>query len=122
MHVRARSEARRRVAVVQSAYLGDLVLTTPLLRELRRLGPDDDISVIVAPRSAGLAPCLPDVDRVVTWDKRAGTYGLRELWRMGRTLRSGRYAVGLAAQRSIRSGLAMVLGAVAIRDLALIHI
>jgi len=101
-----------RIVVVQSAYLGDLILTTPLLRELRRIAPHAELSVVVAPRAAALAPCLPAADRVLSWRKRAGIYGLRELWRTGRALAADRFDLAIAAQRSIRSGLALSLGRV----------
>jgi heptosyltransferase-2 len=95
--------------VVQTSFLGDVVLTTPLLRELARRGPVD---VVVRPDAAAILSGHPDVRRVVVYDKRGRDAGLGRLWRLARLLRAGGpYAAAYMAQGSPRSAaLALLAG------------
>ena len=95
--------------VVQTSFLGDVVLTTPLLRELAGRGPVD---VVVRPDAAPILAGHPDVRRVVVYDKRGRDAGLGGLWRLARRLRAGGpYAAAYLAQGSPRSAaLALLAG------------
>ena len=70
--------------VIQTSFLGDLVLTTPLLAELALRGPVD---VVVTPASAPLLANHPAVRDVIVFDKRGADRGLLGLWRFARSLR-----------------------------------
>src|SRR5437764_880354 len=70
--------------VVQTSFLGDVVLTTPLIAELATRGPVD---VVVRPDGAGVLAHNPDIRRVVVFDKRGVHAGARGLWKMASMLR-----------------------------------
>ncbi len=58
----------RRILVVRLDQIGDFVLTTPFLRELKRCAPLARITLVVKPELAELALTLPDIDEVLTFD------------------------------------------------------
>jgi heptosyltransferase-2 len=92
-----------RTLVVQTAWLGDVLLTTPLLEALAaRTGPVD---VLVTPDAAALVAAHPAVADVLTFDKRGRERGVVALWRKARALRARAYDVAVLAQGSFRSGL-----------------
>jgi heptosyltransferase-2 len=93
--------------VIQTSFLGDVVLTTPLIRELAKRGPVD---VLVTPQGAAVLANNPDIRKVIPYDKR-GTYGSAlNLWQTIRELRSRRpYDAAYLAQGSFRSGLLAVM-------------
>lgn len=96
--------------VVQTSFLGDVVLTTPLIAELAKRGPVD---VLATPQGAAVLANNPNIRSVIPYDKR-GTYGSTlNLWQTIRDLRARRpYEVAYLAQGSFRSGLiAMMTGA-----------
>ncbi len=96
--------------VIQTSFLGDVILTTPLIAELAKRGPVD---VLVTPEGAAVLANNPDIRNVIRYDKR-GTYGATlSLWQTVRQLRSRRpYDAAYLAQGSFRSGLlAMLTGA-----------
>jgi heptosyltransferase-3 len=56
---------RPRILVVALRRLGDVLLTTPLIRSIRRAWPDATLDVLVFADTAGILDGNPDVDRVV---------------------------------------------------------
>jgi len=95
--------------VIQTAFLGDVVLTTPLLAALaERHGPVD---VVTTPAAAALVETHPAVGAVLRYDKRGADGGVGGLWRLGRRLRARRYARVYLPHRSWRSAaLALLAG------------
>jgi len=84
--------------VIQTAFLGDVVLTIPLLQALaERHGAVD---VITTPGAASLIETHPAVRRVIRWDKKQGG-----AWALGRELRYERYGSVYLPHRSFRSAL-----------------
>jgi len=95
--------------VIQTSFLGDMVLTTPLIRELAQRGAVD---VVATPANAELLAHNPRVRHVYRYDKRgthAGVWGFRAVARLARA--SGPSDVAFLAQGSLRSAaLALVAG------------
>ena len=94
--------------VIQTSFLGDTVLTTPLIAELARRGPVD---VVTTPASASLLKNHPGIRAVVPYDKRNADSGARGFLRLAGRLRQFGYDAAYLAQGSLRSGaLAMAAG------------
>jgi heptosyltransferase-2 len=100
--------------VVQTSFLGDTVLTTPLIAELARRGPVD---VVVTPASAPLLARNPDIHELFVFDKRGADSGLLGFRRLAQRVRApdasadAPPAIAYLAQRSVRSGaLALAAG------------
>jgi ADP-heptose:LPS heptosyltransferase len=58
------------VLVVQLKRLGDLILTTPALVALRQTMPEARITLLIDHCSQELAPALPMVDEILTYDRK----------------------------------------------------
>jgi heptosyltransferase-2 len=96
--------------VIQTSYLGDVVLTTPLIAELAKRGPVD---VLATPTGVRALANNPAIRTLTQYDKR-DTYGAAiHLWRTVQRIRAGRpYDAVYLAQGSFRSALiAMMTGA-----------
>jgi heptosyltransferase-2 len=94
--------------VIQTSFLGDMVLTTPLLARLAESGPVD---VVATPAAATLLANHPAVRRVIPYDKRGTERGTLGFVRLAMRLRGERYDAAYLAQGSVRSGaLAMMAG------------
>jgi lipopolysaccharide heptosyltransferase II len=87
--------------VIQTAFLGDVVLTTPLLAALaERHGPVD---VVTTPAAAPLVETHPAVRQVIPYDKRGRDQGLAGMLGLARRLAAARYEVAYLPHRSLRS-------------------
>jgi heptosyltransferase-2 len=69
--------------VIQTSFIGDTVLTTPLIAELARRGPVD---VVVTPTSAALLANHPSIRKLYVYDKRGRDSGAGGLLRLARTI------------------------------------
>ncbi len=87
--------------VIQTAFLGDVVLTTPLLEALaRRAGPVD---VVTTPAALPLIETHPGVRRAIPYDKRGRDRGVAPFLALARALRAERYEAAYLPHRSLRS-------------------
>jgi len=87
--------------VVQTSFLGDMVLTTPLLAYLAERGVVD---VVSTPAAAALLANHPAVREVIVYDKRGKDRGIGGFLRLASQLRAKQYDVAYHAQGSPRSG------------------
>jgi heptosyltransferase II len=91
-----------RGVVIQTAFFGDVVLTTPLIRRAseRHAAPVD---VVMQPAAVPVLQNNPCIRDRIPYDKRGKDRGLAGFVRMVRLLRRRRYAVAYLAQSSLRS-------------------
>jgi heptosyltransferase-2 len=93
--------------VAQTSFLGDVVLTTPLVSALRRCVAPRRLAVLVRPEAAALLDGHPDVDQVLVDDKRGQNRGVLGVLRAARQLRHERFDVVVAPHRSLRTALVL---------------
>jgi hypothetical protein len=95
--------------VIQTSFLGDVVLTTPLIAELARRGP---VHVVATPAGAPLLARNPDVAGVTIYDKRGRARGVGGLATVAGEISAARSraandgageAIAYLAQGSVRS-------------------
>ena len=98
--------------VIQTAYLGDVILTVPLLCGIRKADPGGRITLVCTPDGARMASLVGVVDEVVTFDKKRAERGVYALLKKGGELRRRRFDAVFSPHRSFRSGmLARMTGA-----------
>src|SRR5258705_526557 len=93
--------------VIQTAFLGDVVLTTPLLSALAaRNGPVD---VVTTPIAAPLIETHPAVRQVIPYDKRGSDRGWKGVTALGRRLKAQHYDRAFLPHRSLRTAALALL-------------
>jgi heptosyltransferase-2 len=89
--------------VIQTAFLGDVVLTTPLLSALAER--DGPVDVVTTPAAAPLLETHPAVRQVIPYDKRGRDRGWRGLRTLARRLAGEGYARAYLPHRSLRTAV-----------------
>jgi heptosyltransferase-2 len=84
--------------VVQTSFLGDAVLTTPLIAELAERGPVD---VVVTPAGAPLLAHDPRIRTLFVYDKRGRDSGLAGLRRLARDVGGERESRAAARESGV---------------------
>ena len=94
-----------RIVVVQTAFLGDVILTLPLCSAIRTMLPDADVVLVTTPAAAEFVKGLGIVDQVVAFDKRGRHRSLASQSSLARSLAGpGRTSV-LVPHKSLRTAL-----------------
>jgi lipopolysaccharide heptosyltransferase II len=104
-----------RVLVVQTSFLGDTILTLPLLAEIKRRFPASKLSLLCTPLGQELLSGHPAVDETIVDDKKKTDRGWSGLWRKAKFLRTKGFTMALCPHKSFRSGLLLFLARIPYR-------
>jgi heptosyltransferase II len=105
----------RNIVVLQTAFIGDVLLTLPLIQAAQKAFTGAKIDIVVTPRSHELFAGHPLVREAISFDKRGADRGLRGLLRVAKLLRSRSYDLALIPHRSLRSAALALLAGVPMR-------
>jgi heptosyltransferase II len=97
------------VAVIQTAFIGDVILATPLLESARKSRPNETVVAVVRSGCENLLENNPFVDEIVTWDKRGKDRGITGIFNIVKKLSRFDIKTALIPHRSLRSGMALFL-------------
>lgn len=91
-----------RILVVQTAFLGDAVLTTPIFSALKQTFPKSKISVLCTPEINEIFSDNKNIDEILVMDKRGKDRGFLSIFRWSKLLKN-RFDIALLPHRSFRS-------------------
>lgn len=94
-----------KILVIQTAFLGDAVLTLPMIQKLKEIEPDSIIDVVSIPSTEEVFRASPYVNDVIIFDKKDRQKSLAALIRFIKFLRNKRYTKIYSPHRSFRSSL-----------------
>ena len=101
--------------IIQTAFIGDVVLATPLLQAAREQLGATYVAAVVRPDAGGLLHHHPAVDEIIPFDKKGSDRGLKGLIRLRGRLRAKHFEVALIPHRSLRSALLARLSRIPVR-------
>jgi heptosyltransferase-2 len=104
--------AAPRLLVAQTGFLGDVVLTTPLLATLHRHLSPSSLTVMTTLQAKPLLACHPVVTQVLVDAKHTEGHGPLGLWRMAQQLRRERFTLAVAPHKSFRTALLLMLAGI----------
>lgn len=89
-----------KILVVRLSSIGDIILTTPLLRSLRTAYPGARVTFVIKKQYEELLSASPYIDELITFDKKDGLKGLRKI---KQDLRKRRFDLYLDIHKNWRS-------------------
>jgi len=93
----------KNILIIQTAFLGDVILTLPLLQKLKEKFPDASIDFLCIPETSELVKNNPYINEIISYDKKnSGLFGFISLIK---NLRSKNYDLLISPHRSFRSSL-----------------
>jgi len=93
----------QRFLIIQTAFLGDVILMTPVISELNRIYPEAKIDVVVRKGNESLLANNPKINQVFVWNKKDGKY--KSLLKIIKAIRKHRYDEVITLQRYANAGL-----------------
>lgn len=94
-----------RTLVVAPAWIGDAVLTQPLLRQLQSTRPEVPIDVLAPAWTAPVFQRMPEVTQIIDSPFRHGELRLTSRYRLGKQLRARNYQQAFVLPNSVKSAL-----------------
>jgi heptosyltransferase-2 len=98
--------AAKKILVIQTSFIGDVILATSVLELLHESQPDARIDLVVKKGNETLFTEHPFVSKVWVWDKQKGKYN--GLLQMGVAIRKQQYDLVINLHRFASSGLLTV--------------
>lgn len=96
-----------KLLIIQTAFIGDVILATPLIERLRQVFPDATIDFALRKGNESLLTGHPHLRKVYVWRKKQEKY--RGLFRLIREIRRERYDEVINCQRFAASGVLTML-------------
>jgi heptosyltransferase II len=94
-----------KILVIQTAFIGDAVLTLPMIQKLKELNPLSIIDVVSTPVSKEIFEASECVNKVFPLDKRNEHKSLKAVYSFGRKISKEGYTKLYSPHRSFRSSL-----------------
>jgi heptosyltransferase II len=94
-----------KILVIQTAFIGDAVLTLPMIQKLKSIFPDSGIDVLAIPSTAEIFSSSPYVNETIIMDKRGKHNSFLSLQKFIKDIKKKNYARIYSPHRSLRTSL-----------------
>ncbi|MCX7763133.1 MAG: glycosyltransferase family 9 protein [Candidatus Kryptonium sp.] len=86
---------QKRILIIRPDRVGDVVLATPLVRELRKTFPNSFIAVMVRPQTKDVFINNPNIDKIIVDDFEGEDKGWKGFWKQVLNLRKHKFNIAL---------------------------
>lgn len=99
----------RKVLLLQTSFLGDTVLTLPLIAEIKRRFPAAHLAVLCNPAGYSILQDHPAIDELIVDDKKGADRGWSGLRQKAQELKRQSFSLALTPHKSLRTALLLWL-------------
>jgi heptosyltransferase II len=92
-----------KVLVIQTAFIGDVILTLPLVQVLKNKVSDCVIDFLCIPKTRDILRYNPHINKIIVYDKHGEGKGLKGLNNIIGEIKKNEYDVVISVQRFLRS-------------------
>lgn len=93
-----------KILIIQTAYLGDVILTLPVVQNIKKQLPDAEIDFMCIPQTEDVLKNNPYIRKLVVYDKKGGSK-FKKLKEIISNVRKSKYNIVISPHRSFRSAL-----------------
>ncbi|THB78446.1 MAG: glycosyltransferase family 9 protein [Desulfobacteraceae bacterium] len=97
------------ILLVQVSYVGDSVLSTPVISGIRQLFPDARLTLMTTPGSYPLFKLDPRIDELIVFDKRGSEKGIKGMLNKAGALKAKQFDRVYSLHRSYRTAVLLFL-------------
>jgi len=105
----------KRILITRTDRLGDVVLSTPVIRFIRRVYPEAYIAFMVRPENRDVVAGNPHFDEVVIYDKYGSQKSFRNTIKFAFSLRNKRFDTAIALHPTNRVHIMLFLAGIPVR-------
>ena len=104
--------SKQKFLVIQTAFLGDAVLTLPMIQQLKINFPSSQIDVVSIPSTSEIFNASPNVDNTIVYDKRNSQRSIFQLFKFVSRIKKNKYDRIYSPHRSFRTSMIVWLSGV----------
>lgn len=101
-----------RILIVQTSFLGDVVLSTPVIKRVAEIHPTAEIWMMTTPLASAIVRNDPLIKDVIKFDKGSNESGFLGLFRKARELRRLNFSTVYSLHRSFRTSILLYLAGI----------
>ncbi len=105
----------KRYLIIQTAFLGDTILTEPIIETIKENDPDSFLSVLITPANRDVFSLNPKVDNIITYDKHGKDNGIMGFVKIVKKIKSFNFDVVISPHMSFRSSLVSLFSSAGMR-------
>ncbi len=94
-----------KILIVQTAFIGDVILTTPLIKAIKKIYPDSSLSFLLIPETREVLANNPGLDEIIVYNKRDKEKGIADFFSLVKKIKSKGFNKAFIPHRSLRSAL-----------------
>jgi len=95
----------KKFLIIQTAFIGDAILTLPMIEKLKESNPDSLIDVLSIPSTEEIFKSSPFVNKVYVIDKKSKYKGFFSIFKFSKKLKKNNYTKIYSPHRSFRSAI-----------------
>lgn len=95
----------KNILIIHTAFIGDIILATPLIPAIKESYPECFIDFITIPASKNLLEEETDINRLIIFDKRGEHKGIKGLKKIISLISENQYDACICPHRSLRSAI-----------------
>lgn len=100
--MRETEERKMKILVIHTAFIGDIVLSTPLVQKIKDIY-SAEIDYLTLPGNRSIISNNPNLNEIILYDKKGKDRGIAGFFRILKILRRNRYDMAIIPHRFIRS-------------------
>lgn len=104
-----------KILIVQTAFIGDVVLTLPLVQQTRNSFAGAELHFLTIPASCNIIETHQDIDKLWIYDKHSQDRGVLPFLRLVKNLKKTKFDLAFIPHRSFRSALLCYLAGIPLR-------
>ena len=92
-----------KILVIHTAFIGDIVLSTPLIQRLKDMYPESEIDYLTLPTNKSVISNNPNLNEIILYDKKGQDKGIKGFLRVLKILKQKKYDYAVIPHRFIKS-------------------
>lgn len=94
-----------KILILHTAFIGDIVLSTPLIKKIKDSYPESKIIYVTTPAGAQILKNNPNLSEIIAYDKRGAHKGIKGIIDLGKRLRLENFNLVITPHRYLRSAM-----------------
>ncbi|RRD40769.1 lipopolysaccharide heptosyltransferase family protein [Leptotrichia sp. OH3620_COT-345] len=92
-----------KILIIHTAFIGDIVLSTPLIQKTKDIYPNSEIDYLTLPANKSIINNNPNLRNILTYDKKGEDKGIKGFLKILKIIKENKYDMAIIPHRFIRS-------------------